>query len=274
MSTQIVYLHPTATLNISDSLTRLNQTSDGDTQIGLLLGKLSQTTTSVLNAIEIPPSEYTNESALHSHIDLLSEVYGSGYLEVVGLYSIGTVGQNLISRISSNLSPTNQDTKTLIRNPINKLILLQSEKNVPEDMSLGEMFKFTNIVDYTELDFVIKDTLAEHISMSMYKDSPQSFNDMSNTIQSDIDESLADLSTKLQKPLKFLELVKQGQIDINNNLEAKAALESLSLLAHRYLVLKQLIQNESSTMQDNISNDISQLIAITSSYSSLIRGNL
>lgn len=270
MTPNIVHLHPNAAFNISDYMNRLKCTNSVDSQVGLLLGRKVNSTISVFQCMEISPKDYASTERLQQHFDLISEIYGTGYLELVGFYGIGNVEESIFLTLASNATPRTAKSSSILKHTLDDFILMNVNKNCNQINRLSQLFKFTQLRQNTELNFDIKHTLSERISMSTYSNSPKHINEISNILSSTIESSLGEISMKLQKALRFLKMVQSREIDIDNNKHAREALKALSKVAHKVLVLEELVKGRKSSIED----DRGELIAVTSAYSSLMRGNI
>lgn len=85
-----VALHPQFLLGLSDQLKRKDGGS-ADGVVGIALGKfgVETSTVSLFVAVELTESDREDAQALGVKLALLDEIYGNGYLSVVGVYTVG-----------------------------------------------------------------------------------------------------------------------------------------------------------------------------------------
>lgn len=275
MNPPLVHLHPNAVLSISDCLNRLRHSQNHE-NIGGLLGRMGENSTSILYSFEIPETEYTNTDSLYEHYELISQIYGKGYLELVGFYSIGDFDSSTLSRIASDstidyVKAFKPDSNaSIIKLNLNDYILLELDVNDPNISDINQSWRFKNLYSQMPIKFDIKYTLSEQISMTTYNGIPQTTESLSSSVDSLIKTSFSEISTKLKQALLFLKDIENGKINIDNNPENNQKYQSLSNLAHKVVMLEELVK-ESNCSTDL---DINHLNAIRSSYSSLMLGNL
>lgn len=277
MSPHIVHLHPNAALSISDYLNRLKHVQDDDFKVGGLLGKLGKDSTSILYSFEISSTEYSDIASLHKHYELISQIYGNDYLEIVGFYKIGNLENSTLLKIASNSTNNSLQTieidkkiSSIIKLELSDFILLELDVNATDSDEINQFWKFKNLCNYTPIDCDIKYTLSEQISMNTYNDIPQAKEGISSDISTSIEPSFAEISSKLHRAISFLKSIEKREIDIENNSEYKQKFQSLSKLAHKIVILEELVREQKC----NTDQEINELIAIRSSYSSLMQGNI
>ena len=264
-------IHPTLLLSISDHYNRIKVSNITTSQIcGLILGKFNKINNSIslLNSFDSDYQSIIDNEKLKHHLDLLSEIYGNGYLELIGFYIIDCGNIKFDSNtIISNLQNINQNTDNLV------LMTVQDLDNIT---SIDKLSNYINIkplipTETSIINYQLKLLQSENITISTYETS-------SKTIQSnnskEISNSLNHISSKLQKAIEFLRKVENGEIDVSKSKEAKDALNSLAYLNFKTNSLKSSTINNDSTNSDDDELELDKILAYSSLCSSLLLENL
>ncbi|KAG0681358.1 GPI inositol-deacylase [Pichia californica] len=290
MSPNIVYIHPTLLLSLSDHLHRASSSNQlNEPIIGLMLGKSSKQSISLLYAFEISNIEKNNKLLLENHLSLLSEIYGKDYLQLIGFYIINS--NNNINLLNNQLDLLNN---LIFNNTSNHLLpSLISSLNINDFLFLDYTNSKINIHSAIDINIKIPFQLrymeAEKISISTYNNIPKlnninnNENNNTNNENENIKNGLQDLSNKLNNTLIFLNDIKIGKINIHQNNQIYQTLQSLSDLTGQIKALKfKLKENNESTITNNNNqlyslnsqHDLNKLISITSLISSIFYDNL
>lgn len=264
-------IHPTLLLSLSDHLHRA--THNNDMLFGFILGKTKESSTSLLYSFEIPPSEYNNKTAFCEHLNLLGEVYGKGYLKLVGFYIIDNNTSN--SNFNKQIS--------VIKNQIHLLHDIKKRSSLIDDIDLDSLLflHLNNGISHSDLNtkitvfwlnndklsklkFKIKYMEAEKITLSTYDNTPKIptlYKESSDNNRTQLE--LQALNEKLTKALIFLDLIKSNPFTIY-----QSHINDLSDLAGQISSMKSIHPS------DNSLGELDDLIAISSLTSSLFRQNL
>lgn len=300
MVPNIAYIHPTLLLSLSDHLNRDATFTGGSTNtlIGLILGKLIKgKSVSLLYSFEIPESEYTDRQSFEKHLDLLSEVYGKGYLELVGFYVIGSDKDKnkqevlrrqvtLLKKIrSASSSPENQPSLIKAIDTDGDLIFLQIDTPLVSDIESAVNIYPLNGHQINKIPFEVRFLGAEQLTIATYNNAPKiptklekhnGSRDPGNVNLKSVVSGLDNLREQLKKALAFLDGVKNGTIKVDNDKEKYEALQALSDLAGRITAIKcQLRESRKASEGDSVDADeLTRLIAVGSLCSSLFRKNM
>lgn len=287
MSIKEIYLHPTLVLSLADHFHRVQVTNDEQTKtsplVGIILGKRSSQTSSMLSSFELPHCETTDVDGLEQHLMLLSEIYGKNYLELVGFYTIGTGNVSaLLKGLLSNVEELQHSSKNIpilgVDSSDTLLHLnISNFSEVDAHTPLTEMIQITQLSDNssTPIPFEVRLVQAESVALATYSKAPQVVDgNQDNALSQDIHLALEDLSLKLRKALLFLAKVKSGSIDLTQSKDARDAFESLSYLSHHILSLKEALSKEGEDSTNKNEEHIDKLITYGSVCSSLLRENL
>jgi hypothetical protein len=288
MVLDIAYIHPTLLVTLTDHFYRIYTSNDKILQsrplIGIILGKISNNTTSLLNGFELPYVELQDENQLNQHLLLLSEIYGKDYLQLVGFYIINGNSTNILSNIFENLKQIKEkinNDKSIINNlNLNDLIIMNINniEKIKEVQDLKTLIEIVNINNNNNnnnspMKYEIRFIKAENLTISTYENAPKVGTELSeNSITNDISMAINDLGIKLKKALQFLSKVKSGEIDITKSKDSEDAIKSLMYLSGKSLALKSLL-NKRRNNTDN-KDQLNKIIALSSFISSLLRENL
>lgn len=285
MSLKTAYVHPTLLLSLSDHIHRFKSLNGNDSNndnsllYGLILGRNINDSISLLNAFEISETDLFHIDGLKKNLTLLGELYGKGYLTLVGVYSITLDSDyNTIDTLEQAIDVVNEikhsgDGYTLLDGiDVDHMLMLKFDGSfIPEKSdSFSPMLDLYRYPTGEVLPFEIRLIEAEKISLDTYKYAPKqtAIND-DNGIEY-LASGLSDLEEKLKLALDFITKVKKNEINVYDNQEKYDTLKSLSYLAGKIEAVKSTINQSGETDTE----DIDKIIALGSLCSSLLRENL
>lgn len=308
MTPSIGYVHPTLLLSLSDHLNRHTAYTAGSasTLFGLILGRHTKgESVSLLYSFEIPEIECTSREEFERHLNLLGEVYGKGYLELVGFYVINDekerqgdgrerektqafLLQRQVSLLKDIKSTGSSDLPSLLKtiDVDENLVFLQFHTPLAAELEASVNLFSLGSNQVRSIPFEIRFLGAEKLSVATYNNAPKmpaKLDELGDSGKSgsvnlkDVASGLQNLHEKLEKALYFLEGVKTGAIKVPDSGEKYEALQALSNLAGRITAIKRkLHESKSAGMIDSSSNadELNELVAVGSMLSSLFRKNM
>ena len=308
MTPSIAYVHPTLLLSLSDHLNRYNaSTADSaSTLFGLILGRhIKGESVSLLYSFEIPQTECTSREEFERHLNLLSEVYGKGYLELVGFYVIDPerkrdagsreTNETHVSLLKrqvgllkdiKNTSSADQPSLLKTIDLDENLVFLQFNTPLAADLETSVNIYSLDSSQARPIPFEIRFLGAEKLGVATYNNAPKmpaKVNKLGDSGKpgsvnlKDVASGLENLHEKLRKAMQFLEGVKTGAIKVPDSGEKYEVLKSLSDLAGRIAAIKRELQERKSASDINSTanaDELNKLVAVGSLCSSLFRKNM
>lgn len=278
MAIDTAYLHPTAILTLSN-LINIPTKSD---LYGLLLGKISENSVSLLHAHYIPEESITEKSVIEENIRLLSNIYGNGYLTVIGIFQMSTTDVkniekcNEINDLLVNLKTKVDnitDTKiSLLKDTpnINNFILLGIHRNdlLSSSNNIQDIFQITQFENPTHyIPIEIRLIEGERLSLSLYDKATKNKDNATKQVIKERLNKLKNLEKRLTNAKLFSSKVNSNEIDISNDPDAKELYAKSIEMIENLETMKQKLLNQSSNDEIDVS------IALTSTCASLLRQN-
>ncbi|ONH76305.1 Transcription initiation factor IIF subunit alpha [Pichia kudriavzevii] len=274
----LCYVHPTLLLSITDHLHRVESISDETLKknpiVGLVLGRATATSISLLYGFELGPGDLHELNSIEKRLDLLSEIYGGNYLQLVGFYSVGSTNDYLFDKVIQNLralKKTNDPKSVLCGIDFDTLILttVPSFQVTKNGENIKDCVEITYVGKREMCEFQIKFNQAEQLIFNSYRDAPkimqskhcdESGGDNAGRIcGGEINVSLGLLSSEIHKALQFVRNVRTGAIQVDSY-EKQKALNELYSLTHKLIVVKEELSEPGGSTNDKIN----ELIALGS----------
>lgn len=282
--TYTAYIHPTLLLSLSDHYNRVTVSSSpklrSQAVFGIVLGKKVNDTISILNGFEYPYDSLNNAERFAEQVRLLGEVYGSGYLDLVGFYIIdsaecdcknkptvdtlkGMIPQLKIAHISCKSLTTEATVDELV------LVQMGDLKNYidSDPVGLQSLLKITSISSGSNIPYEVRTMKAESLVNATYTAAPKLiFSEGCSGVG--VVKPMGGNSRQLQDAMQIYHSVENGDLTIIDSPQKQKVYDSIS-----GYIKKNKSEKAEGTSTESVSS-IDKEVALSSLCASLFRDNL
>lgn len=266
-------VHPQFLLSLSDQVKRI---CDGvepySVPIGVILGKFDSKlgTNSLFLGIELTASDKNGVNDLRSKLLLLDEIYGNGYLNVVGIFSVfNTINKTsnknevleLVSDLQQLVEVCNNGESIHVLQGFNADLFTICEYT---DTSNGFILKIYDSHGI-ECDWCVKSTNSEETMLTTLRTGNNMNEDKTGV--NEFKTSLKSMDVHLSIIMKFIQGVKSGEVDISNE-KTRSELDKIMQLVNKILIVKELESNNDE------GDELTQITSIMSIAANSLNENI
>jgi len=222
-----INLHPLSIISISDHFTRVSMgasvQSDKSRILGLLFGVQVGREVSIFDSCEVVYSSGTDGAAqldqrsVENKIELFTAVYPT--YELLGWYSVGTEVLDDDLKIQRAMTSFNESPLFLLMDP--SPLKKEDKKDLPVTIYESELHVVQDrpTLIFVQIDFHLRTAQAEQISVEEV--SRANPTDGASSVEPHlrgVSTSLTTLGSRLEKLSRYLELIKEGKIEIDHRM--------------------------------------------------------